>query len=91
MKERPLFHIGQDFMHPHSGGVHRVTDVGTRTFLTINTTSGTIATHETKTAKGPPGSSPAPNREATLQGRPTASPSTSGTSMAKWSCRTSRA
>jgi hypothetical protein len=47
--KRPLLSIGQEFRHPHSGHVHRVTDVGGRTFLTIDTTSRTIATHDTVT------------------------------------------
>jgi hypothetical protein len=49
MKMRPILSIGQEFTHPSTGDVHRVTDVGRRTFLTINTTSGTIATHDTAT------------------------------------------
>jgi len=51
MKKRPLLRVGQEFTCPHSGDVHRVTDVGTRTFLTINTTSGTVATHDTVTGE----------------------------------------
>jgi hypothetical protein len=49
--KRPLLSIGQEFTHPHTGHSHRVTDVGRRTFLTINTTSGTIATHDTATGE----------------------------------------
>lgn len=37
MKKRPLLSIGQEF-----------TDVGTRTFLTIDITSGTIASHDSE-------------------------------------------
>src|SRR5262245_44083748 len=44
-------HIGQEFMHPHTGHVHRVTDVGRRTFLTINTTCGSIDTYDSTTLK----------------------------------------
>ena len=55
MKKRPLLSIGQEFTHPGTGHVHRVTDVGSRTFLTIDTTSGTIATHEWQSwLSGPP-------------------------------------
>ena len=49
MRKRPLLRIGQEFTHPTSGHVHRVTDVGSRTFLTIDTTSGTRTTHDTAT------------------------------------------
>ena len=49
MKGRPRVSIGQEFTHPHTGHVNRVTDVGTRTFLTIDTTSGTSAIHDNKT------------------------------------------
>jgi hypothetical protein len=41
--------IGQEFTHPHTGQVHRVTDVGRRTFLTINTTCGSVDTHDSTT------------------------------------------
>lgn len=51
MKKRPLLSIGQEFTHPGTGHVHRVTDVGSRTFLTIDTTSGTVATHDTETGE----------------------------------------
>jgi hypothetical protein len=51
MKRRPRLSIGQEFTVPGTGHVHRVTDVGTRTFLTINTTTGTIATHDTETGE----------------------------------------
>jgi hypothetical protein len=51
MKQRPLLSIGQEFTHPSTGHVHRVTDVGQRTFLTIDTTSGEIATHDTETGE----------------------------------------
>jgi len=42
-------HIGQEFTHPHTGHVHRVTDVGSRTFLTINTTCGSVGTYDSTT------------------------------------------
>jgi hypothetical protein len=42
-------YIGQEFTHPHTGHVHRVTDVGRRTFLTINTTFGSIDTYDRTT------------------------------------------
>lgn len=42
-------HIGQEFIHPHTGHVHRVTDVGRRTFLTINTTYGPVDTRDSTT------------------------------------------
>lgn len=51
MKKRPLLSIGQEFRHPHTGHIHRVTDVGRRTFLTIDTKSGTIATHDPTTGE----------------------------------------
>ncbi|HTV25805.1 MAG TPA: hypothetical protein VMG12_44215 [Polyangiaceae bacterium] len=51
MNKRPLLRIGQEFTHPHTGHVHRVTDVGRRTFLTIDTTSGTIATRDADTGE----------------------------------------
>jgi hypothetical protein len=49
MKRRPLMRIGQEFTHPGTGHVHRVTDVGTRTFLTINTTCGAVDSYDSKT------------------------------------------
>ncbi|HET9954644.1 MAG TPA: hypothetical protein VFQ61_09070 [Polyangiaceae bacterium] len=51
MKKRPLLSIGQEFTHPGTGHVHRVTDVGSRTFLTIDTTSGTIAARDSETGE----------------------------------------
>lgn len=51
MKKRPLLTLGQEFAHPQTGHVHRVTDVGHRTFLTIDTTSGTVTTQDTTTGE----------------------------------------
>ncbi len=44
-------HIGQEFTHPETGHVHRVTDVGHRTFLTIDTTCGSVDTYDSATGK----------------------------------------
>lgn len=41
---RPLVRIGYEFTDPATGWRWRVTDVGTRTFLAINTTESTLAT-----------------------------------------------
>ena len=35
---RPVLRIGQEFTHPSTGHVHRVTDIGSRTFLTVDAT-----------------------------------------------------
>jgi hypothetical protein len=51
MKRCPLMHLGQEFSHPHTGDVHRVTDVGERTFLTINTSRGEVVTFDGATGQ----------------------------------------
>lgn len=42
-------HIGQEFMHPDTGHLHRVTDVGSRTFLTINMSCGPVESYDSTT------------------------------------------